>query len=174
MRKEEKNKIIEGLAKQLEETPHFYLTNASGLNAADTSALRRLCFNNGVKLVVVKNTLLSKAFDRIGKDVEELKLALKEPTAVMFTEVGNAPAKLIKDFRKKNNSEKPILKAAYVEESVYLGNEQLETLVTIKSKDELIADLIALVKSPMTTLMSQLKSGNDLLAGLTKALSEKE
>ncbi|MBN2891216.1 MAG: 50S ribosomal protein L10 [Bacteroidales bacterium] len=172
MTKEEKTRIIEDLAQQLNETPHFYLTDASGLNAADTSALRRLCFNNNIKLVVVKNTLLSKAFDKIDKEVEELKPALKQPTAIMFSEVGNAPAKLIKDFRSKNG-EKPLLKAAYVEESIYFGDNQLEALVNVKSKDELLGDLIALLKSPINTVMSQLSSGKNLLAGLTKALSER-
>lgn len=169
---QDKTKIIEDLAQQLNDTPHFYLTDASGLNAADTSALRRKCFNNNIKLLVVKNTLLFKAFDKIDKDVEELKSVLKESTAIMFTEVGNAPAKLIKDFRGKKG-EKPLLKAAYVEESIFIGDDKLEALTNVKSKDELLGDLIGLLQSPMTTLLSQLNSGKHILAGITKTLSEK-
>lgn len=169
---QDKTKIIEDLAQQLTDTPHFYLTDASGLNAADTSALRRQCFNNNIKLLVVKNTLLFKAFDKIDKDVEELKSVLKESTAIMFTEVGNAPAKLIKEFRGKKGG-KPILKAAYVEESIFIGDDKLDALTNVKSKDELLGDLIGLLQSPMTTLLSQLNSGKHILAGITKTLSEK-
>lgn len=172
MTREEKTKAIEVIAEKLEEYPHFYLTDASGLNAADTSALRRLCFKKDIQLMVVKNTLFEKALDKSGKDFGEIKGALKSQTAVMFTNVGNAPAKLIKEFRGKKGKI-PKLKAAYVEESVYVGEEQLEALTTIKSKDELIADLVALLKSPMSTLLSQLNSGKTLLAGITKTLSEK-
>jgi large subunit ribosomal protein L10 len=172
MTKQDKTKIIEDLAQQLTDTPHFYLTDASGLNAADTSELRRKCFNNNVRLLVVKNTLLFKAFDKIDKDVEELKSVLKDSTAIMFTEVGNAPARLIKDFRGKKG-EKPLLKAAYVEESIFIGDDKLEALTNVKSKDELLGDLIGLLQSPMTTLLSQLNSGKHILAGITKTLSEK-
>lgn len=174
MTKEEKTKIIEDLTQQLNETPHFYLTDASGLNAADTSALRRLCFNKNIRLLVVKNTLLSKAFDKSDKEIEGLKESLKAPTAIMFSEVGNAPAKIIKDFRKKNKCEKPLLKAAYVEESLYIGEENLEALVNVKSKDELLGDLVALLQSPMKTVLSQLNSGKNILAGIAKTLSERE
>ena len=173
MTKEEKNNIIEDLAQQLNKTSHFYLTDASGLNAEDTSSLRRKCFNNDVKLLVVKNTLLFKALDKIDKDVEELKQVLKNPTAIMFSEVGNAPAKIIKDFRGKKG-EIPIVKAAYVEESIYIGDDQLNVLTNIKSKDELLGDLIGLLQSPMKKLLSQLNSGKELLAGITKTLSEKK
>jgi len=171
MTREEKTKMIEDLTQKLNESPHIYLADTMGLNAADTQELRRLCFKNNIKLLVVKNTLLSKAIDKSDKDLEELKQVLKQPTAILFTEVGNAPAKIIKEFRKKN--EKPVLKAAYVEESVYVGDDKLDMLVSIKSKDELIADLIMLLKSPMNNVLSQLQSGKNLLAGITKALSEK-
>ena len=171
MTREEKTKMIEDLTQKLNESPHIYLADTMGLNAADTQELRRLCFKNNIKLLVVKNTLLSKAIDKSDKDLKELKQVLKQPTAILFTEVGNAPAKIIKEFRKK--SEKPVLKAAYVEESVYVGDDKLDMLVSIKSKDELIADLIMLLKSPMNNVLSQLQSGKNLLAGITKALSEK-
>lgn len=172
MTKEEKTQIIEEITQKLNNYPHIYLTDASGLNAADTSRLRRMCFNNNIPLLVVKNTLLSKAFDKSDKTLDELKAVLKQPTALMFSEVGNAPAKLIKDFRKKG--EKPMLKAAYVEESVYIGDNMLETLNSIKSKDQLIGDIVMMLKSPMNTLMSQLNSGKHTIAGLVKTLADKK
>jgi len=172
MTKEEKTQIIEEITQKLDSYPHIYLTDASGLNAADTSRLRRMCFNYNVPLLVVKNTLLSKAFDKSDKTLDELKVVLKQPTALMFSEVGNAPAKLIKDFRKKG--ERPLLKAAYVEESVYLGDNMLETLSSIKSKDQLIGDILMMLKSPMNNLMSQLNSGKHTIAGLVKTLADKK
>ncbi len=172
MKREDKLKIIEDLTQKLNEYPHLYLTDATGLTAADTTELRRKCFKNDVTLQVAKNSLLEKAFDKSEKDYDELKEALKQQTAVMFSHVGNAPAKLIKEFRGKKG-EIPKVKAAYVEESLYFGDDKLENLSKIKSKEELIADVIMLLKSPTNNLISQLKSGNDLLSGITKALSEK-
>lgn len=172
MTKEEKTKIIEDLTLELSNTPHFYLADTSGLNAEKTQELRRMCFKNNIRLLVVKNTLLSKAIDKSGKNAGELKSVLNEPTSIMFTEVGNAPAKLIKEFR--GNNERPILKGAYVEESVYIGNDSLESLVNLKSRDELIGDIIMLLQSPMNTVLSQLNSGKHILAGIAKTLSEKE
>jgi len=172
MTKEEKTQVIEDLTKTLDEYPHMYLTDASGLNAADTTALRRMCFKNDIKLMVVKNTLLAKAIGKSDRDLEELNVALKNQTAVMFSHVGNAPAKVIKEFRGKKG-EVPSIKAAFVEESLYVGDDQLSALIAIKSKEELIADLVALLKSPMYNLLSQLNSGKHTLAGITKALSEK-
>jgi len=172
MKRTEKEVIINNLQEQINSYSHFYLTDISGLNAEDTSDLRRLCFKQDVKLVVAKNTLLRKALEVSEKSAEELYDALKGNTTVMFTETGNAPAKLIKDFRKKHD--RPILKAAFVEEAVYLGENQLETLVTVKSKDELIGDVVALLQSPMKTLLSQLQSGGDTIHGVLEALKEKE
>jgi large subunit ribosomal protein L10 len=172
MTKEEKTKIIEDLTLELSNTPHFYLADTSGLNAEKTQELRSMCFKNNIRLLVVKNTLLSKAIDKSGKNAGELKSVLNEPTSIMFTEVGNAPAKLIKEFR--GNNERPILKGAYVEESVYIGNDSLESLVNLKSRDELIGDIIMLLQSPMNTVLSQLNSGKHILAGIAKTLSEKE
>ena len=174
MRKEDKGKIIDGLVEEINSYPHFYITDASGLNAADTGALRRLCFEKGIKLVVTKNTLLKKALDRANGEYEELYGSLKTHTAVMFSTEGSTPAKLIKEFRKKKKSERPALKAAYVEESVYVGAEMLEALVSIKTKNELIGDLVALLQSPAKNVVSALQSGKHLLAGLVKTLSEKE
>src|SRR5690606_9540861 len=138
MKSTEKQVIINNLKNQIDSYSHFYLTDISGLNAEDTSNLRRLCFKQDVKLVVAKNTLLRKALEGSNKNAEELYDALKGNTSVMFTENGNVPAKLIKDFSKKHK--KPVLKAAYVEESVYVGADQLDALIAVKSKNELIAD----------------------------------
>ncbi len=176
MTREEKNKIIESLVEKINNYPHFYLTDASGLNAELTYELRKRAYNNNIKVVVVKNTLFLKALEKSEKKeiAENIKPLLKLPTAVMFTEVGNAPAKLIKKFRKDKGQEKPLLKGAYVEESVYVGEESLEALAAIKSKEELIGDLILLLQSPMQKVLSQLNSGKHILAGIAKALSERE
>lgn len=173
MRREDKNVIIDTLTEQINQYPHFYLTDISALNAADTSALRRKCFDKEIKLVVVKNTLLKKALEKCEKmDFSPLLDTLKGSTSIMFCEVGNVPAKLIKDFRKKN--EKPILKAAFVEESFYTGDDQLNALASLKSKNELIAEVIAILQSPIKTVVSQLQSAPNILAGVVKTLSERE
>jgi len=171
MTREQKVQTIEVITEQLNKYPHIYLTDTSGLNAEDTSKFRRMCFKQNVSLLVVKNTLLSNAIDKSDKELDELKTVLKQPTAIMFSEVGNAPAKIIKDFRKKE--ERPLLKAAYVEESVYVGDEMLDSLTAIKSKEELLGDLIMLLKSPTNKLISQLNSGKHLLAGITETLAKK-
>jgi large subunit ribosomal protein L10 len=134
--------------------------------------LRRLCFNQDVKLVVVKNTLLRKALESSTLNLEEIYDALTGNTSVMFSENANTPAKLIKDFSKKHK--KPVLKAAYVQESVYMGADQLDALIAVKSKNELIADVVALLQSPMNTLLSQLKSGGNTIHGVLDTLKEKE
>jgi large subunit ribosomal protein L10 len=172
MKSTEKQVIIDNLKEQIDSYNHFYLTDISGLNAADTSDLRRLCFKRDVKLVVAKNTLLRKALENSSKNAHELYDALQGNTSVMFTENGNVPAKLIKEFRK--NHKKPLLKAAYVEESVYVGENQLDALVALKSKNELIADVVALLQSPMQTVLSQLKSGGNIIHGVLETLKERE
>ncbi len=171
MKSSEKKVIIESLQEQINSYSHFYLTDISGLNAEKTSALRRLCFNQDVKLVVVKNTLLRKALESSNKNVEEIYEALKGNTSVMFSENANIPAKLIKDFSKKHK--KPVLKGAYVQESVYLGADQLEALIAVKSKNELIADVVAMLKSPMNTVLSQLQSGGNIIHGVLDTLKER-
>ncbi|RPH32650.1 MAG: 50S ribosomal protein L10 [Bacteroidales bacterium] len=173
MRREDKNLLIDKLTEQINQYPHFYLTDISELNAEVTSKLRRTCFEKQVELVVVKNTLFIKALERSGKsDFTQLYDSIKGSTSVMFTETGNVPAKLIKEFRKKNP--KPLLKAAFVEESIYVGENQLEALVSLKSKNELVADVIALLQSPAKNVISSLQSGRNILAGVVKTLSEKE
>lgn len=171
MTREEKLSVIEDLTATLAESSTIYLADISGLDAGTTSDLRRACFKADIKLSVVKNTLLAKAMEASDKDFGELPEALKGNTSMMLAETGNAPAKLIKSFRKK--SDKPLLKGAFVEEAVYLGDDQLETLVNIKSKEELIGDVITLLQSPAKNVISGLKSGGGKLAGILKTLSEK-
>ncbi len=172
MRKEDKKILIDTLTQQLEENNNFYITDIAALNAEDTSDLRRVSFKNGIKLVMVKNTLLRKAMENVDKDFSELYPTLVGNTAIMFSEAGNAPAKMIKEFRK--NNDKPIVKSAFIEEAAYIGDDQLEFLVSIKSKDELIADIVALLQSPVKNVISSLQSGGNTLTGILKTLSEKE
>jgi len=171
MRKEEKNQLVDSIAEQLNDNQTIYLADTADLNAETTSDLRRLCFKKNVKLIVVKNTLLKRAMEKSEKNLDELYDALKGPTSLMFADAGNTPAKLIKEFRKK--SDKPSLKGAYVEEVTYLGDDKLEFLVNIKSKNELIADVIALLQSPAKNVISGLQSGGQTLTGVLKTLSEK-
>jgi len=157
MTKEEKSKYIEDLALKLSQSGVFYLTDTAGLNVESVNNLRRKCFQSKIELMVVKNSLLKKALQSLdGKDFTELYGVLSGPTAVMFSEVGNAPAKVIQEFRKK--SDKPVLKGAYIEESVYTGDNNLAALVAIKSKNELVADIIALLQTPVRNVISGLTS----------------
>lgn len=173
MKKEDKGIIIGQIAETLKAYNGFYLVETAGLDAEKTSELRRACFNADIKLVVVKNTLLHKALETLDGDFSELYPALKESTSLMCTNVGNAPAKLLKDFVKKGDT-LPLLKGAYVEETVYLGADQLDALAAIKSKHELIADVIALLQSPAKNVVSALQSGGNTLHGLLETLSNKE
>lgn len=172
MKREEKSQIIDSLTEQINNFSHFYLADISELNASDTSNLRRKCFEKNITLVVVKNTLLKQALEKCEGSYDELYGTLKDSTSVMFCNTGNIPAKLIKEFRKAKD--KPVLKAAYVEESVYLGDEQLETLTQLKSKNELIADVMFLLQSPMMGVLSALQSGGTNISGVLKTLAEKE
>jgi large subunit ribosomal protein L10 len=172
MTREEKSKVIEDLTAQLGDNTNIYLADISGLDAGTTSNLRRACFKAGVKLAVVKNTLLSKAMDASDKDFAELPEVLKGNTAIMLSETGNAPAKVIKAFRKK--SEKPLLKGAFIEEAIYVGDDQLDSLVDIKSREELIGEIVGLLQSPAKNVVSALKSSGGTIAGIIKTLSEKE
>lgn len=171
MNREEKAQIIDSLTGKLQEYPHFYITDTSGLNAEQTSKLRRACFEKQISLVVVKNTLFTKALEKAEKADQEIVGILKGTSAVMFTQTGNAPAKLIKEFRK--SSDKPILKGAFVEECVYLG-DVVDQLVNVKSREELIGDIIALLQSPAKNVISALQgSAGHKVAGLVKALEER-
>jgi len=172
MKKEEKDIIIGELTEQLKSNKNFYLADTSELNAEDTSDLRRKCFEKDIKLRVVKNTLLKKALEKTEGGYDELYDVLKQSTSIMFTETPNLPAKLIREFRK--TKEKPLLKAAYVEESIYIGDDQLELLANLKSKEELIGDIILLLQSPIKNVVSSLQSGGQTITGILKTLSEKE
>ncbi|TJY36366.1 50S ribosomal protein L10 [Pontimicrobium aquaticum] len=172
MTREEKSQVIEELTAQLTENANIYLTDISGLDAGATSNLRRACFKANVKLAVVKNTLLEKAMDASDKEFGELPSTLKGNTSVMYSETGNAPAKVIKAFRKK--SEKPLLKGAFIEESIYLGDDQLDMLVDIKSREELIGEIVGLLQSPAKNVISALQSSGGKLSGILKTLSQKE
>ena len=170
MKKEVKDTIIVELGEKLKQYPHFYLVDISGLNAKDTSDLRRKCFKNEIKLTVVKNTLLKKAFEASEIDFEPLYCALKGNTAVMFTNVANQPAKLLKEYKKAGI---PALKAAYAEEGIYVGADKLEELASIKSKNEVIAEIVALLQSPTKNVVSALQSGANTIHGVLKTLGER-
>lgn len=171
MTREEKNQLIDSLAEELNSFNTIYLADISDLDSEKTTKLRGLCVKRSVKLTVVKNTLLKKAMEKTERDFEPLYETLKGNTSVMFAEVGNAPAKLIKEFRKAND--RPILKGAYIEEMSYVGEDQLDFLASIKSKDELIGDLVGLLQSPMRNLMGALMSGGNTLSGVLTTLSER-
>ena len=171
MTREEKATVIEDLTAQLAENANIYLADISGLDAVATSNLRRACFKANIKLAVVKNTLLAKAMEASDKEFGELPGVLKGNTSLMLSETGNGPAKLIKDFRKK--SDKPVLKGAFIEEAIYVGDDQLEILTALKSKEELIGDIITLLQSPAKNVVSALQSGSGKLAGIVQTLAER-
>lgn len=170
MKKEVKDTIIVELGEKLKEFPHFYLVDLTGLNAGATSALRRKCFKNEIKMVVVKNTLLRKAFYASDVDYEPLYDSLKGSTAVMFTQTANVPAKLLKEYQKEGI---PALKAAYAEESIYVGADKLAELAALKSKNEVIAEIVALLQSPAKNVVSALQSGANTIHGVLKTLGER-
>lgn len=173
MKKEDKALVIDMIGKTLSEYSCVYLTETAGLDAEKTSALRRACFNEDIKMLCVKNTLLKEAFKNSEVDYSGLYDLLHGETTLLLSNVGNAPAKLIKSFRKKDDT-LPRLKGAFVEETSYVGEEQLETLANIKSKNELIADVVALLQSPAKNVISALQSGANKLHGILETLSNKE
>ena len=170
MKKEVKDTIIVELGKKLQEFPHFYLVDVSGLNAEATSNLRRECFKSEIKMVVVKNKLLHKAFEASEIDFEPMYGSLKGSTAVMFTQTANVPAKLLKKYA---DAGIPALKAAYAEECLYVGADKLPELVALKSKNEVIADIVALLQSPAKNVVSALQSGANTIHGVLKTLGER-
>ncbi|MBQ9669947.1 MAG: 50S ribosomal protein L10 [Prevotella sp.] len=170
MRKEVKDTIIVELGQKLKEYPHFYLVDIAGLNAEQTSNLRRKCFKNEIKMVVVKNTLLHKAFETSEIDFEPLYGCLKGNTAVMFSNTANVPARLLKEYKKEGV---PALKAAYAEEGIFVGADKLEELASLKSKNEIIADIVALLQSPAKNVVSALQSGANTIHGVLKTLGER-
>ena len=170
MNKEEKVKVVEELKGQLNDYKSIYLTDIAGLDAMQTSKLRRECFNSNVKLSVIKNTFLERAMSESETDFGELKDLLKGNTTIMLSESGNSPARVIKKFRK--DGEKPILKGAFVDEAIYIGDDQIEALFNLKSKEEVISEIITLLQSPAKNIISALKSSSGKIAGLVKTLSE--
>ena len=172
MNKKEKNKLIDILNKMLEENKNFYLADISGLTAEQSSSLRRMCFKQDVSIKVVKNTLLKKALDKNSTNFDILDDVLKGNTSLMFSDNPKAPAKIISDFRKK--AEKPILKAAHIEEEFYIGDNNLSILEKLKTKNELIADIIMILQSPAKNVISSLQSSSSILSGIVKTLSEKK
>ena len=174
MTKEQKIQLVKDLTEKFQEYPNFYLTEAGGLTVSETNQLRALCYEKGIPLQMVKNTLVKKALENLEGDYSEVYDVLKEPTSIFFAGAENpsVPAKLINEFRKKN--EKPLLKAAVIETSVFKGDDQLKALSELKSKDELIGEVITLLQSPAKNVISALKSSSGTLAGLLKTLSERE
>ena len=172
MTRQEKKEAIENLKAALSEAKNLYLADIAGLDATQTSDLRRACFKENIQLQVVKNTLLAKAMEASDQDFGELTEILKGNTSLMFSDIGNAPAKVIKNFRKKSN--KPILKGAFIEEAIYIGDDQIDALTAIKSKEELVGEIIPLLQSPTKHVISALQSGGGKLSGIIKTLSERE
>jgi len=172
MNKTEKEVIVNDLTEKIAQYNFVYLADCSGLSANSVNSLRRELFKNGIVMQVAKNTLIKKAIEQSGRDYSNFAGALKGSSSLMFSEDAKSPAKVIKDFRKKNAT--PSLKAAYIDSAVYLGDESLAALLVIKSKEEMIGEVITLLQSPMSTVMGQLKSGGNKIAGIVKTLSERE
>ena len=172
MNRDQKNQEIQDLKEKFDSATFFYLTDASAMTVADVNKFRRLCFDRGVEMRVVKNTLVRKALEtNEEKGFDQLYDHLHGPTAILFSETGNIPAKLIEEFRKK--SPKPVLKAAYIDSAVFVGDDQISILTKLKSKEELVGDIIGLLQSPAKNLISALKSGGATIAGLVKALEDR-
>ncbi len=176
MTREEKAQVIDELVDRFKSNNNFYFTDASGLTVADVNKFRELCFNKGIKYGVYKNTLIQKALEQLETDYTEFsKEILKGFTGIIFSEeIGNLPAKVIKEFRKSEQKEKPLLKGASISSDLFIGDDQLDKLATLKSKQELIGEIILLLQSPIQTVLGQLRSGQDKLSGIVKTLSERE
>jgi len=173
MTRQEKATVIEELKEKFEHTEFFYIADSSTLTVQEVNDFRRLCFEKGIEMKVVKNTLAQKALESAPeeKNYAQVYEALKGPTAFLFTDTANAPARVIKEYRKDH--ERPILKAAYIDTSVYMGDDQLETLTKLKSKEELLGEVIGLLQSPIKNVIGSLQSGGQTLSGLLKALEER-
>ena len=171
MRKEEKHEVVLALTEQIEEYGNFYITDTANLSVAKVNAIRRKCFESDIKMQVAKNTLIKKAMEAAGGDYSEMYDVLKGSSSIMFSKSANAPAKLIKQLRKQGD--KPVLKAAYIDSAVFIGDNQLDALVNLKSKEELVADIIALLQSPAKNVIGALQSGGNKLAGIVKTLQER-
>lgn len=173
MTRAEKAAVIEELKEKFSKSPFFYITDASGLTVEQTNNLRKALYEKDIEMRVVKNTLVRKALEAAAAEMnyEPLYEHLKGPTAIMFTEVANAPARVIKEFRKQHD--KPVLKVAYVEQAIYAGDDMLEALAALKSKEELVGDIILLLQSPIRNVVGALQSGGQTISGILKALEER-
>lgn len=171
MNREEKQAVVESLKEKFENSLHFYVTDASTLTVADINEFRGKCFENGIDYLVAKNTLIIKALDQMDRDYTEMYDIFKGPTSLMFTETANLPAKVLKDFRKTH--EKPVLKAAFIDSDLIVGDENIESLASLKSKEELIGEIISLLQSPAKNVISALQSSGEKLAGIIKTLGER-
>ncbi|MEQ7799067.1 50S ribosomal protein L10 [Pedobacter sp. ASV1-7] len=172
MNREEKHEVVSALQEKMQEFGNFYITDTSSLTVEKINAIRRKCFESGIEMQVAKNTLIKKAIEGLEGDASEIFVALKGQSALLFSTVGNGPAKLIKALRK--GSDKPQLKAAYIDSTVFIGDNQLDTLVSLKSREELIGDIIGLLQSPAKNVISALQSGGNKIAGIVKTLQERE
>jgi large subunit ribosomal protein L10 len=174
MTREEKAQVIAGLTEKFQSNNHFYITDTSGLTVAEINKFREMCFNSGVEYRVAKNTLIKKALDNLDTDYSSLEDALKGVSGIMFVEEnGNAPAKIIKKFKKEDSQDRPTFKAASIDTDIFIGEDQLNTLASLKSKQELIGEIITLLQSPAKNVISALQSAENNLAGIVKTLSEK-
>jgi large subunit ribosomal protein L10 len=171
MKREEKSQIIDSIIQDLAEYKHVYVTDMSDLTVETSNALRRLCFNKEIKLKVVKNSLLRRAMDACEADYSELYPILEGSTSIMLSNINNAPAKVIKEFRGKK--QKPLIKGAFVESNVYIGDNQIDALISIKSREELIGDIVGLLQSPARNVISALQSSGNKIGGIVKTLSER-
>jgi large subunit ribosomal protein L10 len=172
MNREEKHEVVSALQVKMQEFGNFYIADTSSLSVEKVNSIRRKCFESGIEMQVAKNTLIRKAIEGLDGDASEIFAALKGQSALLFSTTGNAPAKLIKALRK--GSDKPVLKAAYIDSSIYVGDNHLDSLVSLKSREELIGDIIGLLQSPAKNVISALKSGGSTIAGLVKTLQERE
>jgi len=171
MTKEEKQDLVVALAEQMKESGNFYITDTSSLTVAKVNDIRRKCFEADITMQVTKNSLIKKAIEAIGGDYAQMESALKGSSSLLFSKSGSAPAKLIKQLRKKGD--KPVLKAAYIDSAIFIGDNQLDTLVNLKSKEQLIGEIIGLLQSPAKNVVSALQSGGNILAGVVKTLQER-
>ena len=171
MNKEEKYELVAALTEQMKEYGNFYITDTSNLTVAKINAIRRKCFENDIPMQVAKNSLIKKAMEARGGDFSPIYDVLKGSSSILFSKSATAPAKLIKQLRKKG--EKPILKAAYIDSSIFVGDNQLDTLISLKSKEQLIGEIIGLLQSPAKNVISALQSGGNILAGVVKTLQER-
>lgn len=172
MNREEKQEVVLALQEKMQEFGNFYIADTSSLSVENVNNIRRKCFENGIEMKVAKNTLIKIAIEGLEGDASEIFPALKGQSALLFSKVGNGPAKLIKALRK--TSDKPVLKAAYIESAIYVGDNQLDSLISIKSREELIGDIVGLLQSPAKNVISALKSSGGKLAGIVKTLQERE